>query len=204
MTPARPLVVVKLGGSLLGDRAGLAAVIAGLAAAPARVVILPGGGPLADGVRAAQASAGFSDRLAHRLALQAMQQVADIFAELFSACRPVADSAAILAAHQAGDLPVWRHAGHFLRPGIPESWDVTSDSLAAALARDLGADRLLLAKSAPPPPGDFAALARAGYVDAAFPGFAAGYAGPVLFAGPDDVAGLPGLLVATSPRRAAS
>ncbi|MBH0239642.1 amino acid kinase family protein [Methylobrevis albus] len=203
MTPARPLAVVKLGGSLLTDRAGLAAIIAGLAGAPARVVIIPGGGPLADGVRTAQAAAGFSDRLAHRLALQAMEQVADILADLFPACRPVADSAGITAAHQGGILSVWRNAAHFLRPGIPESWDVTSDSLAAALARELDANRLLLVKSAAPPPGDVAALARAGYVDAAFPGFAAAFGRPVHFAGPDDVSRIADLLT-DSPRRAAS
>ena len=33
------------------------------------------------------------------------------------------------------------------RAGIPSSWDITSDSLAAWLAKALGADELLLVKS---------------------------------------------------------
>ena len=72
------------------------------------------------------------------------------------------------------------------RPEIPESWSVTSDSLAAWLAGTLGAGALVLVKSADPPPGPLAAadLARRGLVDLAFPGFlakagcAAWYLGP--------------------------
>jgi hypothetical protein len=48
---------------------------------------------------------------------------------------------------------------------------VTSDSLAAWLARRLAAHRLILVKSAPPPPGGPVAWAASGFVDAAFPEF---------------------------------
>jgi hypothetical protein len=53
---------------------------------------------------------------------------------------------------------------------LPHTWDATSDSIAACLARALGAAELVLLKSAAPPsaatPGD---LAAAGYVDRHFP-----------------------------------
>ena len=56
---------------------------------------------------------------------------------------------------------------------IRPSWDVTSDSLAAWLARHIGAQHLVLAKSCAVPAelsGDARALSAAGIVDAAFPG----------------------------------
>ncbi len=58
---------------------------------------------------------------------------------------------------------------------IPETWEVTSDSLAAWLACELHAARLLLVKSAEPPPGPVGVdeLARQGLVDPAFPRFLA-------------------------------
>jgi hypothetical protein len=61
-------------------------------------------------------------------------------------------------------------------PAVAQSWDVTSDSLAAWLASRLDADRLVLVKSAPPPPLPLtpARLAAAGLVDAAFPAYCAG------------------------------
>jgi aspartokinase-like uncharacterized kinase len=60
-------------------------------------------------------------------------------------------------------------------PEIAESWDVTSDSLAAWLARRLDADKLILVKSCPVPEGEPSPeeLRRLEIVDAAFPEFAA-------------------------------
>ena len=52
----------------------------------------------------------------------------------------------------------------------PRSWDVTSDSIAAQLARRLGAVELVLLKSGLPPRGsDVRDATAAGYVDAHFP-----------------------------------
>jgi aspartokinase-like uncharacterized kinase len=54
---------------------------------------------------------------------------------------------------------------------LPASWDVTSDTLAAWLAGEIGADRLVLVKSARLPlgPTPTAALARDGIVDPILP-----------------------------------
>jgi len=59
----------------------------------------------------------------------------------------------------------------FGRSEIAESWDVTSDSLALWLARQLRARGLLLVKSArlPKGPQSAAELSRRGIIDAAFP-----------------------------------
>ena len=78
--------------------------------------------------------------------------------------------------------PVALRAGH---PDIPESWDVTSDSLALWAATQVRAARCILVKSRDAPAGaDARALARIGLVDAAFPAFAARYGGAIAILGP--------------------
>ncbi len=58
---------------------------------------------------------------------------------------------------------------------LPKAWDVTSDTLAAWLAGELKADRLILVKSVDPPSAAETAadLAAAGIVDPLFPHYAA-------------------------------
>ncbi|ODU01644.1 MAG: hypothetical protein ABS89_07030 [Thiobacillus sp. SCN 63-1177] len=56
---------------------------------------------------------------------------------------------------------------------------MTSDSLAVWLAHHLGAEALALIKHGESDAGDIRALADAGLVDSAFPGFAARYAKPI-------------------------
>jgi aspartokinase-like uncharacterized kinase len=140
-------LVVKLGGSFAraGDRAGWLAAIAPLGG---RAVLVPGGGPFADAVRAQQPVLGVSDRAAHRMALLAMAQFGIALAEFSPAFQPAASEAAIRAALAAGRVPVWLPMPD-AAPGVAESWDVTSDSLALWLATRLGAARLLLVKQVP-------------------------------------------------------
>src|SRR6185369_14601723 len=99
-----------------------------------RIVLVPGGGPFADAVRAAQPRMGFDDGAAHRMALLAMEQYGCALAsgrKQFS----LADSrAAIDRALELKQVPVWLPTRMALAADIPASWEVTSDSLAAWLA----------------------------------------------------------------------
>ena len=190
-----PLVVVKIGGSLLGT-SRLRRVLSSLAGwRRSRLVIVPGGGPFADAVRTAQARIGFDDRLAHRLALDAMGHTAEVLAALEPALIVTHDRNGIAAAHAQGRVAVWNpvaiRTGH---PAIPENWSVTSDSLALWLAVELRADRLVLLKSVDASPeADLTRLAALGLVDEAFPLFAQRFGGDILIFGPgagDDLAGV--------------
>jgi 5-(aminomethyl)-3-furanmethanol phosphate kinase len=198
--------VVKLGGSLLESpdmlRNWLRSVAAG--GGGGRVVVVPGGGPFADAVRMAQGKLGCDDRAAHRMALLAMEQCGLLFASLEPSLVPAASIEAIREALRRGRVPVWmpfRCAAD--AKDITASWDVTSDSLAAWLARELGASTLWLVKACPIPVQDPTALAAMGVVDAAFPRFcvAAGYA--VRVVGPADASplteGFAGPLVTPAP-----
>lgn len=89
MTDRPALMVVKIGGSLMGQQPLLDRLMARIAASKARVVILPGGGAIADGIRQAQREAGFSDRLAHDFAIDAMTKFGEILCEFYPQCRTV-------------------------------------------------------------------------------------------------------------------
>jgi aspartokinase-like uncharacterized kinase len=185
--------IVKLGGSLAAAGTLRRWLDVILAQGGGCAIIVPGGGDFADGVRAAQQRLRFSDRTAHRMALLAMQQYALLLHELAPGLHPCADEARIAAALAAGGVALWLPSAMVeADPAIAESWDVTSDSLAAWLAHRLGATRLVLVKSAPAPdpPLSPARLAALGLVDAAFPAYAAKADVPVVYCGPGDAARL--------------
>jgi aspartokinase-like uncharacterized kinase len=142
-------LVAKLGGSLWRSPR-LERWIAVLTAWPGPLTIVPGGGPFADAVRAAQEPMRFSDRAAHEMALLAMEQYGLALCDLFPRLA-LADTPQQAAALRAKGLtPVWRPRAQALQAGLPASWDVTSDSLAAWYARECGAQDLLLIKSVDP------------------------------------------------------
>ncbi len=147
MTPG--LVVVKVGGGLLGPAAGLESVGHALARAAATrpMVVVPGGGPFAERVRAFDREHRLSSSAAHWMAILAMDQYAFALADRIPRATVVEDRPAVLEAHAAGLVPVlapfrWLRAADEL----PHSWEVTSDSLAAYLATLLGATELVLLK----------------------------------------------------------
>jgi aspartokinase-like uncharacterized kinase len=170
--------VVKLGGSL-ATSPELADWLEVLACAGAgSVAIVPGGGPFADAVRAAQARWGFDDSTAHQMALKAMDQ----FGLMLCGCGGFVCATTlreILERVRARRVPVWLPSAAVINePEIPASWEVTSDSLAAWLARKLRAEGLALVKSCARPDArtPLLELAQQGIVDRRFPSFAAGVA----------------------------
>jgi aspartokinase-like uncharacterized kinase len=203
--------VVKVGGSLLGDPPRLRDLLAGLAeGVEGACVIVPGGGPDADAVRAAQGREGFSDAEAHRRALDAMGRTAERFRAMegrLVVCRAPWESEHLTGEGTESPSPrlrgdgrapaarraletttalVWNpsllRAGH---PEIPETWDVTSDSLALWLATRMNAPVCTLLKFADAPAGAAPEdLARSGLCDAAFPAFARRYRGAIVIQGP--------------------
>jgi aspartokinase-like uncharacterized kinase len=179
------LRVVKLGGSLL-DLADLVPRLrAWLAAQPAcPTILVVGGGAMVDAIRHSSEAHELRDAAAHWQCIRAM----GVQAETMIAALPEAELLIGVDAARRFDRkldgpPLWiLEPWHFLREDdrqgrlapLPESWDVTSDSIAARVAELSGAEELVLLKSAPPPNGTLEELAAAGYVDRFFPQAARG------------------------------
>jgi probable H4MPT-linked C1 transfer pathway protein len=148
---ADPLTVIKIGGGLLAQPEHVDATHDAIACPIQDVpmVVIPGGGPFADAVRDADATFGLDDDAAHWMAVLAMDQYAVMLASRITGAALVRNADDIAAALDAGTLPVlapfqWLRAAD----PLPHSWDVTSDSIAAWIAREVGAWRLVLVKPA--------------------------------------------------------
>jgi aspartokinase-like uncharacterized kinase len=134
-----------VGGGLLRDEGleglGRACAEAIEIAAHRPVLVVPGGGPFADAVRAVDEQVGLDDATAHALALRAMDQLGVLLRRLL----PVELLAELVAPR---GLALLQAAPAFAgRPDVPESWTVTSDSLAVLAAAAIGADEAVLLKS---------------------------------------------------------
>lgn len=168
-------VIVKIGGSLAGAPHNLRALLHETlprAAQAQQTIIVPGGGPFADAVRAAQRHFGCDDATAHDMALLAMAQ----YGLLLGTLGPLQRAAGLDALRTgAGSATrIWLPDPQRDALAVPRSWRITADYLALWLARELGARHVILVKScAPAPSDDLAALARAGVIDAAYPELAA-------------------------------
>lgn len=162
--------VVKLGGSL-AESPELPQWLGVLASQA--VIIVPGGGPFANTVRAAQDRWHFDDSAAHHMAILGMAQYGLMLCGMNPRLCAKTDWRQLHCTFDNGITTVWLPDPFSLaNEDIETNWEVTSDSLALWLAIKLGVSRLLLVKSAEPPKGETSVteLATLGLVDAAFPG----------------------------------
>ncbi len=177
--------VIKLGGSLMGDEAlspWLEAIA--LQAKKNRIIIVPGGGKFADGVRQLQKRYGFQDHIAHRMALLAMCQYGYFLKGLKPSLKLIFDHEQLPEGKQEkNSLSLWLplnlpdNTG-----GIGSNWDYTSDSIALWLAIKLKAEQLIFVKSALPDSRSTSReLSAQGYLDKGFQALIGQYQGRVLY-----------------------
>jgi 5-(aminomethyl)-3-furanmethanol phosphate kinase len=143
--------VVKIGGGLLADVSRFDAALDAIADATRHrdLLLVPGGGPFAEAVRKADRDVGLSSDSAHWMAILAMDQFAHVVVERLAGGMLVSTVDEIAAALDVGHIPVLAPS-HWLRAAdpLPHSWDVTSDSIAAWVAGQINARRLVLIKPA--------------------------------------------------------
>lgn len=162
--------VVKLGGSLL--RSGsldkwLELIVKNGAG---KLVIVPGGGVFAEQIRKLQRSWGFDDKAAHHMAMLAMEQYASLLQSRAPELTLIDNAGDLVDALEQQQLPVWLPVAMASRCGtLPQSWDVSSDSLALWLAERLKAQHLILIKSVQADGMSLRKLAAVGRVDSYFP-----------------------------------
>lgn len=149
-----PITVIKVGGGLTAIPGALDRVCSAVyhAARTSRVLVVPGGGPFADAVRAFERSQGLSSDAAHWMAMLAMDQYAHVLADRIPGAVLADEPGAALQAVRPGRVVVlapsrWMRSADVL----PHGWDVTSDSIAAFVAGAVDAARLILIKPAAGP-----------------------------------------------------
>jgi len=190
--------VVKLGGSLANYPDDLRYWLKELAeAGQGQVVIVPGGSFFADWVRETQKQWGFDDAAAHAMGLRAMEQYGLMLCGTQKGLVPARTEAEIRNALQENQVPVWLPVQTLASENLSPSWDVTSDSLAAWLAKRLKAEHLVLVKSCPLPSGkvEAAELSKNGIVDVAFPSLIQDAAFDTWLLGRKDYSGIRSLLI---------
>jgi aspartokinase-like uncharacterized kinase len=168
-------VVVKVGGSLL-DLADLRERLTALLGTlpTRRIVLVPGGGSLADVVRELDRRHELGQERAHWLALRAVSLNAYFLQEVLvnaTVVRGVGDCSAAWDSRRIAVLDPLAFArdDEGKEGSLPHHWDVTSDSIAARVAEVTGAERLLLLKSVDLPEGiDWNEAGRRGFVDRHF------------------------------------
>jgi dihydroneopterin aldolase len=123
---------------------------------PRETVIVPGGGPVADLVRRWHRIHSLNQEQAHWLAVDTLTLTRRLLVEILPRATEAHDRSDIERAWRSGQLPVL-DPGDWLRnpelaavDPLPQTWDVTSDSIAAWIAQriEIGPpSRLVLAKS---------------------------------------------------------
>jgi aspartokinase-like uncharacterized kinase len=169
------LSVVKLGGSLLDMPGVWTKLRAWLDALPGRQILIIGGGGIVDELRKLDQIHAINPERAHWLAIGAMKITADLAQSLLPRSCLVTQLTSCSAMCLDGTTPIldpWRYLVSEGGPNnpLPHSWEATSDSIAARVAREASATHLYVLKSCPVDHyktwDEFAA---AGIVDKRFP-----------------------------------
>jgi aspartokinase-like uncharacterized kinase len=149
--PLSITLVVKIGGSLLARSEWFDAALTEVSNASRDVslLIVPGGGPFAEAIRDVDQRLTLSDEAAHWMAVLAIDQYAHLIASRLPDAQLVQSARESELAVEQRRLPVLAPY-HWLRDAdpLPHSWDVTSDSISAWVAGQVGASRLVLVKPA--------------------------------------------------------
>lgn len=160
--------VVKIGGSLF-RKPGLAdRLTEWLDGNPDfNHLLICGGGELVDVLRTWQARHSFGEADVHWSAIRLMDEAARLLASKLPGVKMVRPD---LAGREIPSGNVMLLAGAFFEScsELPRSWDTTSDSLAAEIARILGPLELVLLKSSLPDSARITDWAQSGYVDPVF------------------------------------
>jgi aspartokinase-like uncharacterized kinase len=169
-------IVIKIGGSLY-EWADLAPRLRGFLdqLSNDQVLLVPGGGRMVDVVRELDRQHTLGEATCDDLALRALSVSAHFLRALLGEAVVVELLVECRGAWERGDLPILDGysllvAASERETGLPRSWDVTSDSIAAYVARRVGAQRLVLLKSTDDlTRGDWRQASHDGFVDRWFP-----------------------------------
>jgi len=142
--------VIKVGGSVLLDHIDSVKSLFHTVSEQGRhlrLIVVPGGGSLANEVRRMDKEYNLTDSTAHFMAILAIDQNAYMINQFLEGSRVVfdpSDARRTTKGHQVAILAPFRLMLN--RDPLPHSWNVTSDSIAAYIAKTVKAEKLILLK----------------------------------------------------------
>lgn len=139
--------VVKVGGSLALHPQNLKNLCIKLndVSKTHRLIVVPGGGEFADKVRDFDRRFHLSDSASHQMAILAMDQYGYVLSNLIPNSAIVNKIENIQKTLDSGKIAVFLPSTFFFDADpLPNSWNVTSDSIAVYIARQLGVCRVVL------------------------------------------------------------
>jgi aspartokinase-like uncharacterized kinase len=139
--------IIKIGGSLAEDPERLKALCRKLneLAKKYAVIVVPGGGRFADVVRDLDQRFALSSSVSHRMAILAMDQFGLLLSDMMPNSRVFCQFDDAKEPLEAEIVPIFLPSHlMFEEDPLENSWDVTSDSIAAYVAKRVNADKLLL------------------------------------------------------------
>ena len=111
------------------------------------LLVVPGGGKFADQVRDAYRQYHISETAAHRMALLAMDQYGYVLNKLVKDSYMICDPAAVHETAETRRTAILLPSEFIVRSDpLPNSWQVTSDTIAAWIAQAVSCPRLVLLK----------------------------------------------------------
>ncbi|HDS44962.1 MAG TPA: amino acid kinase [Methanomicrobia archaeon] len=138
-------LILKLGGSLLTTGRDLMQFLSEYAfvkRTTRQMVIVPGGGPFAESVRALQRRLEISDDTAHWMAVLTMHQYG-LFLASGAPETPVLERLEDVRATRTGLCILLPYRVLRADDALPHTWHVTSDTIAAFIAHKLGENTLI-------------------------------------------------------------
>ncbi|MCJ7479041.1 MAG: hypothetical protein MUP63_02575 [Candidatus Nanohaloarchaeota archaeon QJJ-7] len=135
--------VVNIGGATLQSKEVIEQILPVMERYGSEIVVVPGGGKVADVVREMDEDLGLSDEKAHWAAIRGMDVMGEMLAGMSEEFYTVEEGSEI----SGEGVPVLLPSELLKREDpLPHSWEATSDSISAWIAGFLGAEAVVLLK----------------------------------------------------------
>lgn len=145
---SKEVITIKIGGSIIRDKDALLRLCETLINIRKPIVLITGGGNIADEVRKLDSTYKISQDSAHWMAILAMDMNGYLLSDLFNEFEYAESVKECLKIIEKGKIPIFLTFKLMREKNpLPRSWEVTSDSIAAFVCKLFDSKKLILIKN---------------------------------------------------------